>query len=180
MLRRKLEIAGFSHLSLTEGPRSNWSHWVCGVSEWNLVTKSYNPWAYNDSDNCVFLYSISEKIQGSLILHLKAHSYCQLQKSDIRQSYTTLDPTRGSGRVGPGQKTYRKGWVGSGPVRPEAKTLKCFGVFFVLHFSLYNIPAVYSVSPVQFSVYIRRRDGESLSAVASRWHDCLNCLLHQL
>jgi len=84
------EIAGFSHLSLTEGPRSDWSHWVCGVSEWNLVTKSYNPWAYNDSDNCVFLYSISEKIQGSLILHLKAHSYCQLQKKVIYGRVTRL------------------------------------------------------------------------------------------
>ena len=37
------------------------------------------------------------------------------------QSCTTLDPTRGSGWVGSGQKICRKRRVGSGPVRPEAK-----------------------------------------------------------
>ena len=35
------------------------------------------------------------------------------------QSCTTLDPTRGSGRVGLGQKIYGIGRVGSGPVRQE-------------------------------------------------------------
>ena len=35
----------------------------------------------------------------------------------LDQSCTTLDPTRGSGRVGSGQKIYRKRRVGSGRVQ---------------------------------------------------------------
>ena len=34
----------------------------------------------------------------------------------LPQSCTTLDPTRGSGQVGSGQKIYRKGRVGWGRV----------------------------------------------------------------
>ena len=39
----------------------------------------------------------------------------------LDQSCTTLDPTRGSGRVGSENLQEMAGWVGSGPVRPEAK-----------------------------------------------------------
>jgi len=40
-------------------------------------------------------------------------------------------------------------------------------LYFILHFSLHSVPAVYSVSSVQFSVYIRRRDGRWISISGS-------------
>ena len=66
------------------------------------------------------------------------------------RSCATLDPTRGSGRVGSDQKIYRKGRVWSGLVQPEAKRLVylvCHCIYFVLHLSLQNVPAVYLVFP---------------------------------
>jgi len=45
----------------------------------------------------------------------------RLQCDSVPQSCTTLDPTRGSGRVGSENLQERAGLVGSGPVRPVAK-----------------------------------------------------------
>ena len=57
----------------------------------------------------------------------------------------------GSGRVGSGR-------VGSTSARDLNLILKCLDIC-ILFCSLHNVPAVYSVSPVQFSVYIRRCGG---------------------
>ena len=62
------------------------------------------------------------------------------------QSCTTVDPTRGSGRVKKITGKGGSGRVGSSPVRPEAKIQLYFKVpwyrYFILNFSLYNVPDV--------------------------------------
>ena len=45
----------------------------------------------------------------------------RLSQGSVAQSCATLDPTRGSGRVGSSEKIYRKGRIGSGSIRPVAK-----------------------------------------------------------
>ena len=72
-----------------------------------------------------------------------------------------VDPTRGSGRIGSGEKLYRKGRVGSGRVQFGQKlkfklTLKCFGICILFCILACSVPAVYllfSISRVVFSVY---------------------------
>ena len=85
------------------------------------------------------------------------------------QSCTTLDPTRKSGRVGSKNLQERAGRVGSNSARGLNLILKCldisilFCILVCTMFQLYN----YSVSPVQFSVYIRRCGG---------WRICVSTL----
>jgi len=74
-----------------------------------------------------FVFSNRLKVLNLLSETTKAYRQsCFLDNGFIcsRQSCTTVDPTRGSGRVGSGRVRNlqeRAGRVVSGPVRPEAK-----------------------------------------------------------
>jgi len=96
---------------------------------------------------------------------------------------TTLDPTRGSGRVGLGRVRKITGKSGSGRVQFGQKlklnfTLKCFCIcilfciFVCTTFQLYIQFSVCSFQCILGDV----TEGEFLSATASRWHDCLYLL----
>ena len=101
------------------------------------------------------------------------------------QTCTTLDPIRGSGRVGSGKTIYRKGRVGSGRVQFGQKlkfnfALKCLDIcilFCVLVCTMFQLYVQYL--PCSFQCILGDvTDGGYLTAVASRWHDYLNSWLH--
>jgi len=77
---------------------------------------------------------------------------CCLKPIASRVVRLLTQSTRGSGVVGSGQKIYRKGRLGSGRAKFDQRLKFNFKVlwylYFILHFSLHNAPAVYSVSPV--------------------------------